>query len=305
MPIDPGSIAQVFSDHWPQVVFGYAILRDAAKPVAKYLRDHYRHASPETLKEAAANSSGFAHRFEQQVVALRVAGLVTDEQMRSALESPAFAQALQRAFVDGSETASEFRHEQLARLVAMQLTGDGESFQSVALRMAAERMKYLTDRQLRELGLMFAVVYTECTEDVNDTRTAEEQFRQYARECEEILEPFDGVEPLRLDVQHMEGLSLLSIAPFAVNLFAGYNSSQETQSPMLRPMAIRFNGLLKPIGTLDAPPVVGRLYSLMDGKDKSDVVALRGVKLFPPGYLIGYTVYSNLHHTTMALYEFD
>ena len=73
---------------------------------------------------------------------------------------------------------------------------------------------------------------------------------------------------------------------------------------MLAPLSLRLYGLLKPLGSLDPPPIIHRMIALMDG-NQGTFVALRGVKLFPPGYLIGYSVYANVHNTTMTLSEFE
>ena len=155
-------------------------------------------------------------------------------------------------------------------------------------------MKYLTERHLRELGLMFAIIYMEFKDGEGNTRTGEEQFAQYVRACEDILAPFDGVEPLFVDLQHMEGLSLLRLASFATQMFAMSNSSEETQSPMLAPLSLGLYGLLKPLERLDVPPIIGRMTALMEGTKSKEVVALHRVKLFPPGFLLGYAAYQSL-----------
>jgi hypothetical protein len=74
------------------------------------------------------------------------------------------------------------------------------------LRIATERAPSLTDRQLRTLGLIYVV--HEYRFKLNDG-PADERFRAFVRNCEDVLAPFMDVDPLRRDLAHMEGLNLL------------------------------------------------------------------------------------------------
>ena len=68
-------------DHWAETAFGYKVLRNDAWPIVKQLWDRYRHDKPETIAHATSNATDLARRFEAQVLALRDAKLITDEQI--------------------------------------------------------------------------------------------------------------------------------------------------------------------------------------------------------------------------------
>lgn len=291
MPLDPQPIVTVINEHWPQVVFGYAVLRDAAKPITKYLQDHFRHASPETLQQAANNASDLAHRVEAKVQQLLQRGDLTEQQLRDALDRPDIATMLRDTFTAGSETSSEFQHEQFATLIAKHLAAKPESLQSKVLRMASERVRYLTDQQLITLGLMH--VLTSVRLEQFTRATLEERLTEYSGELNAVLAPYDDVRVRLVDIEYMEGVSLLSINWSAVNAPRNMRPPNETSTQLLVPLHTEFYGVFPPLGPHAVPDAIRKINAWMIGDRDIGEAGVRGITLTMPGNVIASAVHAN------------
>jgi hypothetical protein len=291
MPIDARPIVTAIADHWPQVVFGYAVLRDAAKPIAKYLQDRYKHDSPDTLKQAADNASDLAHRLEAKLKSLLESGHLTDAQLKEVLARPDVAAMLQDVFIAASESASQLQHEQFAKLIATHLVAGAESLQSKVLRMATERVRFLTDRQLKTLGLIHTL--TQVRFEAFAGESVDERIADYSSGLADLLRPYDDIYVRLVDVEHMEGLSLLSINWSAAKAPSRMIPDGEVRSQLLAPLYSEFYGQFVPMGQHSAPPVIQRIQELMVGDRDPEDAGVRAITLFTPGSVIGSAVYAN------------
>jgi hypothetical protein len=291
-----GDVYAIVQANWPQILLGGAAVRSIAPWGWRYVADAYRHDPLTAVEAAAHNASDFTHRVAAKVQFAVDTGLITEEQVEVALSDPAFVKLLQRSVLDASETGSELNHEQLARLVSARLSESGETLEGIALRVACEKLRDVTDRQLKLLGLTF--VATQVDPPFEPSADGEADLAKYIALCEAELGPFDDVDLHSLDFQQLESLGLLSVAAFAGRLGMRFGS-HETHSPMLGRVGLYFQGYL-----LNEPrpiPAFQRLRRLMDGDSATGLIGMSTVRLHSIGWLLGYSAYCQLRKVPFDL----
>jgi hypothetical protein len=273
----------------PIILFG----RRQAVALAKRFYDHFKHDAPETQEQAVRNGSDAAQRMRDDVNSRVERGELSEEQARAAFERPDIAKHAQDALLAASETPDPLLHEELAKLIGARLVAPRESRVSIFLRMAADQLHYLNARQLRILGLTFAMLYLEpAIPDLSgaDQATVDEAFGRYLLDLDDTLAPFHDLPPLRLiDFSHFAELGLADVLKSATS--GMYTSADEQRSTVLMPFQRQFAA--KVIGPQDATSEWARF--LMDGNRMQGEFGLKGIRLTPVGYVMGQCMYSIAH----------
>jgi hypothetical protein len=294
--VEIGQVYALVQQNFPQLVAGGAIVRSIARWGWKYVADRHRHDPASVVEAAAKNAADFSFRVSDKVRASIEAEVIREEQVEAALNQPGFVTLLQQAVLNASETASEFNHEQLARIVVARLQAPTESSLSIALRIAAEKVHDLTDQQLKILGLIFTC--TTADPDFEVTGNGEADLARYGEMCQAELAPFESVELNNLDLQQIESLNLISIASFA-GKFARFSGSEVTRSIMASRFGFEFQGTL--LNGAPAPAAYQRLNRLMANDPVNGRIGISGVKLLSIGWLVGYSVYAQMRGVAFDL----
>ena len=292
--MDPSQAYQIALQNWPVIVSGAGVLHSISRWGIRYIADHYRHDPPEVLEEAARNASDFTNRNSDKVRASLDAGFITEAQVQSALKNPGFVKILQSAVLSASETSSSLYHEQLARLVSERLYASSESTVAITLRMAIERIRDLTDKQLQLLGLIFVAM--KVLPPFEFSGDAQSDLKAYAELCDVELKPFSDVRISELDLAHIESLNLVHITGIGGGLGIHFGTDV-AQSPM----RARLGSLQGTLISSDPPAVLNRLNSLVVSNVREGKTGLEAVQLLSIGFVIGYSVYAQFRDVKFEL----
>lgn len=277
-------ILDALRQYGPDAAIGIRYAAETYQAIARAFKAKYAEQTPSVQATAIANASDAAHRIGKKVDALVTLGVVLESDVERAMQAPDFAKMLERAILDASETDSELKHEQLALLVAERLKSTPETGKAIAVRMACERIRDLTDKQLRLLGLLF--VATNVYPDGDPASEDEDTFARDAAYIEEMLRPFYNVDVPYLDLMQLQGLGLVRVATWARG--GARFGHEETPSPAMRHMITKY-GMERPWTNA----AVQKLNAIMQGKVDGQV-PLCAVATLPLGWLIGHSVYAQV-----------
>jgi hypothetical protein len=251
----------------------------------KALDKHYQHQPPVVRGRALNNAVDTAERLRKKIDALIELGQVTAEQADEAFGSPDFALMLQRAIIDGSESASAFKHESLATLVAQRLNVGTESEEALVLRRAGQVVADLSERQLHLLALIYAVGNVE--PDLRDEGGLQERVDAAVVDIENMLKPFDGLEIKYVDLSHLAGLGLIEFKPHVGHgMYFGHDANQAKAMQFISrhfQMAIHTN-----------PEPFRCLADIMQGNTAEGRPGLQATRTLPVGWVLGRSVYCQL-----------
>ena len=267
----------------PAVIFGY----HQARALVIRFQEHYAHDAPETREQALQNGADASQRFRGEVDARIERGELTEAQARASFQRPDVAKHAQDVLLMASETPDELTHEELARLMGARLVAPQESRENILLRMACDQLQYLTSRQLRLLGLIFAMCYMGPDDEVVRLVDVDfdAAFEAYTREMLTVLGPFSDLSITgTLDAEHFNELQLIVYNPTAISI-------QRTPPQGLSPGALLqplFNWFyVKTAGTVD--PIFTQATKWYNGTPKDSPI--KHMRMTPVGYLIGYCMY--------------
>jgi hypothetical protein len=258
-----------------------------ATAIARRFHDRYAHDAPETREQALQNGADAAQRLRGEVDARVERGELTEAQARASFQRPDIAKHAQDVLLVASETPDELNHEELARLMGAQLVAPQESRENILLRMACDQLQYLTSRQLRLLGLIFAICYMGPDDEVRQLVDVDfdAAFTAYTRDMRTILGPFSDLDITgTLDAEHFNELLLIVYNPTAL---AVQKTPPQGLSPgaLLQPL---FNWFyVKTAGTVD--PIFTQATKWYNGTPKDSPI--KHMRMTPVGYLIGYCMY--------------
>jgi hypothetical protein len=163
--------------------------------------------------------------------------------------------------------------------------------------MACDNVKYLNPRQLRVLGLSFAILEAWPDFTISVAALPDEVDAAYPRFKEEVanmIGPFDDIATLDvLDFMHFEELGLAKLSSWFAQ--AGMHFNEDVTSSPIQIVQQR-DFYSKMMETLENPEtrrcaVLGRVNELMEGKRGTGNYGLKAVRLTPVGFLIGYCMY--------------
>jgi hypothetical protein len=274
---------------------GTSWLYSALKTRLPFLDRHYLGTSSAAQTQGAANvlnvSQHIRKRFDEYVSD----GRLTERQAHDALDNPAFALFFNDAVLGASETDDDFIHEQFASLIIERMTNDHASVQAIAIRLATERLRDITSRQLKLLGALYVTQYGGLSEYTGDT------IEKYAESCSAELRPHWNVRVVSEDIASLASLNVIKIREHSTK----YSDDELVNCPMLLIAAKMYPRVYHPFEAfirlrswmegkrIEGDPIEGTENDEGDFDEDSRIDFVR-VVLTQSGWTIGHAVHSHL-----------
>jgi hypothetical protein len=290
MPFEPSSLDPSWLERLPGELRPWL---DIARPglvsyaprvtvaMIKWVFHRFRHDPPEVQKKALDYGSDMTQQFTSRVDELITSGRITEEQVRARFQDPDFVKALEDRLLEACETPDAFLHDEVASLMAEMLTAPAQSRRAVMLRRAAASLREINGRQAKILGLAYALYHVGPKyEDALAYRDAPERLREYVSDVvAPALRPFDDVALDYVDIDHLEGLGLVTVID---------RHFSQSRSLLLFPIDLAAWSLPDDVRTL---PGLVRAQQLMVGNIADNRLGFESARLTAVGFILGLCAY--------------
>jgi hypothetical protein len=227
----------------------------------------------------------FLEKLDLRIRKLEAASELDSARLDELFARPEVTAALMGAFESAMETDDVFVRATLADLVVARLRAPDGSFDGVAARFAAERMRDVTPTQTRLLAFIvvlhidpMAGVYRTDAQYDEDFLSAKRE--EYIRWLARYADPLVGLPVEYSDFTHLRGLGLLDFTMWEHTSFeSGFTPPPLNAVPLLFP------------DLWNEPRVAGLIRMLQDTADPRErergLPMMAACTLTPAGYLIG------------------
>lgn len=248
-----------------------------AKPIVERLFHHrFENQEGSDVATAAARLEPFMAELDVRVRRLEAERLLSEDRLQVLFARPEITGSLYSAFESAMETNDLFMHKTLADLVVERLRAEDEPPWAPAARIAIERMRDLTSRQVRILALVQFLrtdPFSGNMESIQD-----EQREWYVAWLQQHGAPLIHQPREYADIAQLRGLGLLEISPEYTHLEGGFTP------PPLNAVYLHFADLTSDKRVSGLIHAIGATASSLRQADEG--VMLAACELTPAGQLI-------------------